>query len=289
MIIVRIWEGLGNQMFQYAYARALSIRMKQPVFLDARGTGKAFGDMGLAREYRLANFRISLPQCLNADYFYPFLSKDGRCMNVLKKMSENGLLPYRYYKEKTVAYNGELARLKGNWYLQAYFQDEKYFKEYEGLIRKEFRPKKKIRISSELRNILESKNTVSIHIRRGDYKRFNAELPARYYRQAIDYIEENIENPFWVVFSDEPQWVRENINFKNSFYYVSGNEVLEDYEEMLVMSRCRNHVISNSTFGWWGAWLDEKKDKLVVGPRNWFLGTMSGYRTNIMPEEWKRI
>ena len=161
MIVVRIWEGLGNQMFQYAYARALSIRTKQPVLLDARGTGKVLEDIGLTREYRLANFRISLPQCLNTDSFYPFLSKDGRCMNILKKMSENGLLPYRYYREETVTYNRKLERLKGNWYLQAYFQNEKYFKEYEEVIRKEFRPKKKIRISSELRNILVSKNTVS--------------------------------------------------------------------------------------------------------------------------------
>lgn len=289
MIIVRIWEGLGNQLFQYAFAKAISLKTNQAVYLDVRETGKRNEDFGISRKYKLNNFNISMHKCLNAEYFYPHLKNNKMISYFAKCLVNLNCLPYKYYEEKVVSYKEELLHLDGNWYLQGYFQNAKYFQEYEDILRKEIVPRKKIKISKELRVILNKKNTVSVHIRRGDYEKIKSTLPISYYQKAMETMKTFIENPIWVIFSDDPDWVRKNIVFDNNSYYVSGNEDLLDYEELLVMSKCKNQIISNSSFSWWGAWLNKNQEKVVIGPKKWFIGEMSNHKGNIMLDEWIKI
>lgn len=291
MIIVRIYEGLGNQMFQYAYARALSLSSGRRVFLDARDTGSLNAEKGMTpRKYGLDNFRTALPLCANAGLLYPYLDKP-RMAERMKKLSEWGILPYKYFSASDPFYDGRLMDLKGNWYMQGWFQDSRYFREYAGTIKKEFVPRRKIRISPMLKRILRSENTVSVHVRRGDFKRTHNVLTETYYRNAMDYIKNAVPDPFWVVFSDDTGWAEKNIDFGQNccFPGISGN--LEDYEELMLMSCCRNHIIANSTYSWWGAWLGKNEGKIVVGPEKWFIGHADSlYRSSsIMPEGWVRV
>lgn len=287
MIIVRIYEGLGNQLFQYAYARRMSLTTNHKVFLDIRETGKLKNEAGkIPRKYGLNSFKIALPVCTNVQHFYPYLDETKTVWRLIKKLSESGCYPYKYFEETDPNYNEKLLTLSGNWYLQGWFQDSRYFQQYEKIIKKEILLRNKIKISSRLRNILETKNTVSIHFRRGDYKKaFNA-LSLSYYDNACKEICTRIADPFWIIFSDEPQWVKENVDLGKDCYFLS-EENLTDSEELMVMSYCRNHIIANSTYSWWGAWLGRNDDKIVVGPDKWIL--RGNYERPIVPAEWIQV
>ena len=149
-------------------------------------------------------------------------------------------------------------------------------------------PKKKIQILPSLKTVLSECNTVSIHIRRGDYKKYNFFLPISYYERAIEYIKNKIEDPIFLVFSDDIQWVKTHVKFEDEVFFVS-QEKLEDYEELILMSKCKHNIIANSSFSWWGAWLNTNDKKIVIGPNRWFdtIGKNAGY--NIMPSEWIRL
>ncbi|MBD5509231.1 MAG: alpha-1,2-fucosyltransferase [Lachnospiraceae bacterium] len=287
MIIVRIYEGLGNQLFQYAYARALSLSTDQKVFLDIRETGSLAAEQGKTkRKCELTDFRITLPICQNVQNFYPYLNSGTFIRDTIKKLSLMGLLPYKFYEEPKAEYHKELLTWKGNWYLQGWFQDERYFSEYREIIRKEIVPRKKIRISGRLKEILKTKNTVSVHIRRGDYVKVSNQLPISYYHNAMEHMKSIVKDPFWIIFSDDVEWVKRNLNFTEDHYFVSENEKLEDYEELMVMSRCKNQIIANSTFSWWGAWLNKNECKTVIGPERWFLRGKKRQETYLLSKNW---
>lgn len=290
MIIVRIWEGLGNQLFQYAYAKAMALRTKNTVLLDICETGSLKSDGSRKfRKCELKNFRISLPVCTNVSHFYPYLNCRKDVLNIIKRRWINKLLPYKYYEEPDPKYHEELLKMRGNWYLQGWFQDARYFKDYEDVIRKELVTKKEIKISERLNSLLKNENTVSVHIRRGDYKKIANTLPVNYYYNAMNYIKKIAENPFWIVFSDDAGWCKKNIEFGDNVYFVSNEENIQDYEELIVMSRCKNQIIANSTFSWWGAWLNSNNDKIVIGPRNWFRSGSKNAKYNIMCSEWIKM
>ncbi len=287
MIIVRIYEGLGNQLFQYAYARALSLSTKQKVFLDVRETGARISEKRLTpRKYSLNHYKITLPICKNVSHFYPYINGSDSTLEIMQKLSMVGCLPYKFYKQKTSDYDEKIVNLKGNWYLQGWFQDSRYFQKYESIIRQEITPKNRIKINHELKNLLQTNNTISVHIRRCDYKKILNMLPISYYYNAMGYMKDRILNPFWVVFSDDINWTKENINFGSNCYFLDEKDNLQDYEELMVMSCCKNHIIANSTFSWWGAWLCRNEDKIVVGPDRWGLNRLCNYGKNILPTDW---
>lgn len=284
MVIVRIYEGLGNQLFQYAYARALDLSTKQKVFLDFRETGSREDEKKLTpRSCGLKNFRIALPVCTNVEHFYPYIN-NYKVIEKIKTWPVQKYIPYKYFSQSIPLYEEHLMDLKGNWYLQGWFQDSRYFQSYADIIKREIMPKKQIKISSELKMIFHLKNTVSIHFRRSDFKKNRNTLPTTYYYNAMRYMQNVTENPFWIIFSDDIDWVKKNIDFGQDCYFLSEKENLKDYEELMVMSCCKNHIIANSTYSWWGAWLGRNENKIVIGPNKWFLRKV--YDTAIMPEDW---
>ncbi len=290
MIIVRIWEGLGNQLFQYAYAKALALRTGQQVALDIRETGVLHNDGNRQkRSCGLQHFRVTLPVCRNVERKYPFLDCNENIKNTLMYLSMKKVLPFKYYEESVPDFKEDLINIKGNWYLQGYFQNSKYFHNFSDVIRNDLLPRKKIKVSRDLQEILKLRNTVSVHIRRGDYCKIGNCLPKVYYDNAVMYMKNHVESPFWIVFSDDMHWVRNNMDLGNNCFYMGRELGFQDFEELLIMSKCKNHIISNSTFGWWGAWLDKNNDKLVVGPKRWFDNNGKYSGINIMPDEWIRI
>ena len=280
MIYVRIWEGLGNQLFQYAYARAVQLRNNEDVRLCAlHGRGKR-----TFRQYELDKLAITLSRDKTFERIAEYVDSHQKVRELVEMIS--GLSGVNgYIEEQDVQYKEELKFLKGNYYVSGWLQNEKYFKEYEDIIRKEIRPKKKIKISKELKYILDNKETVSVHIRRGDFKKYNNLLSMDYYKKALDLIETQVENAYYVVFSDNLDWVKKCMQFDKDVYFVNEDKKLEDYEELFVMSKCKHNIVANSTFSWWGAWLNTNINKIVIGPEHWFARS----KLNIMPESWIKI
>ena len=284
MVIVRIWEGLGNQMFQYAFARSLQAKGIE-VSLDL---DKAYDEMfvkykdNAVRENSIQNFNISIPSIDVCKYKkYEYIYQD----TILRKMQfflgKHSLWKYRFYEEIKQGYSGKSARIKGNCYVKGWFQSERYFNSIRGILLKEFVPKEKITIPTELHSILKGSESVSIHVRRGDYVKANRAMNAAYYKKAIRLIKKSYKDPYFIVFSDDLAWTKENLILNERCIYVNENKALNDYEELFIMSRCKSNIISNSTFSWWAAWLNQNKEKNVIAPRSWLEG-----QKNIVPNGW---
>lgn len=290
MIIVKMWEGLGNQLFQYAFARALQIRTGQKVFIDTNNADRGRKERYIKRCYELDNLRITLSSCTKQPLKGLCLLYNTEVGQQLSKTDFIFKVPgMKYYEEDTVAYKEELLLVDENVYFKGWFQNELYFSEYEEVLRREFIPKKKIRISLEIRQILEQMETVSVHIRRGDYKRNRCMLPLAYYEQAIDLMKHQLNSPYFIIFSDEPEWVKSNLKLNGGYKIICKNDGFKDYEEMLLMSRCKHNIIANSTFSWWAAWLNQNKNKIVIGPQIWFPEFTKNRGINIMPDAWLKL
>ena len=288
MIIVRIWDGLGNQMFQYAYARSLKekgldVRLDLNKSFD-QSFGKYSGHD--KRSNQIQNFNISIPEASGEELSeYSFLSRTKISDRIRFALSQKGLCRCRLYEETSQAYSEQSASLNGNYYVKGWFQSERYFSGISGILHRELTLKNDPGIPKELDELLEgSRPVVSLHARRGDYVKVLMALPAVYYQKAIEYMKTVFSDPVFLVFSDDPEWVMRKLDIEGNFKYIGDFGRYKDYEELVLMSRCSAHIISNSTFSWWGAWLDEKEDKIVVAPKKWFEG-----QKDIVPKEWTII
>lgn len=272
MIIVRIFEGLGNQMFQYAYARAKKENGAN-IRLDVNEAYKeAFTMLKhiTPRTSRIQNFKISIPSINVFDYEkYSYLNQKTIIQKIIVWLAKHSLWKYKFYEEKTFEYSKKTVKIAGNCYVKGYFQDRKYFENIRPILLKEFIPKKKIKISKELRKVLEESESVSVHVRRGDYVKLNWSLNPIYYKKAICYIKKIYTEPVFLIFSDDLDWVKKNMYIDGRCIYVNEQRSLEDYEELLIMSRCKANIIANSTFSWWAAWLNPNKEKVVIAPKKW--------------------
>lgn len=270
MIIVRIWEGIGNQLFQYAYARS-QLKRDKCVFLDLDKAYKAefptFRNNAL-RENSIQKFNIKVPS-IDVEKLgkYSYLERKTWVSKIIFYLARNGWWPYSFIEEKSEHYSRRIDRLKRNVYIKGWFQDIRYFQGIRKELLQEVTPKKKIKIPSSLLKMINDKNSVAIHVRRGDYVKLGRALPVAYYISAKKMIEARIKSPIYLIFSDDYKWVKENINWNCKVFYIDELCNLEDYEQLFVMSRCHSQVISNSTFSWWAAWLNPDKEKTVIIPK----------------------
>ncbi len=279
VIIVRIWEGLGNQMFQYAYARALKAKGHQ-VKLDLK---KAYDDVYIkekghdVRYNSIQNFNISLEEINVEEYEkYQYIKRDSVKNRIVFFMAKHGFWKYKYHEENGDGYSknrySEKSRnVRGNCYVKGWFQDTRFFEHIRKVLLKEFTPKNRIKLSTDLHNVLECEESVSVHIRRGDYVKIRQTLSSAYYKKAAAYMREYYKNPRFLIFSDDLEWVKENLDIGDNCIYVNDNGKLQDYEELFIMSRCKSNIISNSTFSWWGSWLNCNPNKIVIAPKNCWL------------------
>ena len=187
------------------------------------------------------------------------------------------ILNIQYYSENSFTFNRSLFQCSKNTFLEGYFQSEKYFKNYEDILRNDFKIKKTIQKSNlVLLKKIDAASSVSVHVRRGDYvsdldtRNHHGALGFDYYSTSIKLIDKKITDPVFFIFSDEPQLVEKNLSFPFPFTIISGNINEFCYEDLLLMSRCRHHIIANSSFSWWGAWLDARPNKIVIAPKKWF-------------------
>jgi len=284
MLILKLKGGLGNQIFQYALGRNLSLKNNTDLKLDISWFKNLKPTKVTAREYGLKYFNIK----------EDFATEEE--IRKIKRFSRIPLLS-KIKNERGRDFDSSVLSLKKNVYLEGYWQSEKYFKDIKNILYKDFslkdKPTKNFNeFEEKIKNSLD--NSVSIHIRHGDYsqnpkenKRHTA-LPIKYYGNAIKYIKTKIQNPVFFVFSDDIKWCKENFKNLENVYFVDKN--IPDYEELILMSKCKNNIIANSSFSWWGAWLNQKANKIVIAPQKWFGNPDIKYNMDDrIPEEWIKI
>jgi len=291
MVIAQLLGGLGNQMFQYAAARSLALRNGGCLSLDA--------DAFLT--YHLHNFELTrVFGCQsNSATDSDFKKVLGwRSLPYVRKMLSYtqfaSLRGEAYVVEPHFQYWQGIASVPDDCYLVGYWQSEKYFKEYESAIRKDFEFKEPLDdINAELANHIRHCSSVSLHIRRGDYvanattNHVHGTCSLDYYQRAIAMISEKEPSPEFFVFSDDIAWVKEHLHLEFPVTYIAHNSGEDSYRDMQLMSLCQHNIIANSSFSWWGAWLNEHEDKIVIAPKQWF--AIDRETEDLIPEQWVRL
>lgn len=282
MIISRLHGRLGNQMFQYAAARALAARCGNvPVALDTRGALRR-GEGVLTRVF--PNLPLSEPDNL------PPMKQDAFLRYAIWRGL--GLAP-NLRRERGLGYNTEFQNWSDGSYLHGYWQSENYFAEIADDIRAAFQfPDFTNTQNAEMADRIQScDSAISLHVRRGDYVALAAHVlcDQAYYDAALAQVLEGLDQaPTVFVFSDDPDWAKENLPLPCEKVVVDFNGPDTDFEDMRLMTLCSHNIIANSSFSWWAAWLNGNPDKRVAGPTNWF-GDPKLKNPDILPTSWHRI
>ena len=269
MIIVRVTGGLGNQMFQYAMYKSLEKKGKL-VKLDSKSFYETKKEHNGYELERIFDIKPNKPTKEDLEKF------DENNISTLFKIKRKLFGDKKFvYDTKEYVFNKDVYKLK-NSYLNGYWQSIKYFEGIENDIKKDFRFKNQLDNKNlEILNEIENSNSISIHIRRGDYmcpenyNMYGCIATPTYYKKAIKVIEEKVENPTFFVFSNDMDWVKKNIQINSRVFYIDINSGNGSYKDMQLMSNCKHNIIANSSFSWWGAWLNENKNKIVIAPKKW--------------------
>lgn len=279
MITTRLHGRLGNQMFQYAAAAGLAARVGSQVALDARGA-VARGEGVLTRVFDLPLVEPELQ---------PPLKSDGLLRYGLWRAF--GTSP-KFRRERGLGYNPQIENWADGAYLHGYWQSEKYFAHIADDIRRAFAfPDFSNTRNIEMAARIGEAQAISLHVRRGDYVSLNAHVlcDQSYYEAALARILGALDGtPTVFVFSDDPQWAKDNLPLPVDKVVVDFNGPDTDFEDMRLMSLCRHNIIGNSSFSWWAAWLNQTPGKQVSGPSKWF-GDPNLSNPDILPTDWHRI
>ena len=290
MIIAHIIGGLGNQMFQYAACLALSKSKGVELKLDLRD----FDSYKLHNGYELSRvfkgpFSIAEPNQIKQILGW----RDSKLIRqLLIRQRLNWLRGKSFIVSPYFHYWSDFFNIPTNSYLIGYWQSEKYFKHITLELRSAFQFRTPLEdLNKSIATNIEKGNSVSIHIRRGDYATNSKNtsiygvIPLSYYEKAIEFISGKIKNPRFFIFSDDIQWAQENIQTNHPIQFIGHNRKEQSYIDMQLMSLCDHHIIANSSFSWWGAWLNPKPEKIVVYPKKWFAGGGLDSR-DLFPEDW---
>ena len=291
-MVVRFSGGLGNQMFQYAFLLSLQYRFPDRVIEGDLGDYEVLEHHN---GYELEKiFGIKIPLCsegekerhkINMSLPHRFLIKIGiknigfpkRVMDLQKGFDENFV-----------------SALSEQDFLWGYWQDEKYFKNIKAQILDAFTfpaIKREDIKNYEIKQIIESGNSISVHVRRGDYlleTEYVSLCESNYYQKAIQEIKKRVKDPKWFVFSDDIDWCRQNLIFGENVWYVENNMGQNSFRDMQLMSLCKHNIIANSTFSWWGAWLNTNSEKIVICPDQFYKDNEQ-FNENIICDGWKNI
>lgn len=272
--IVNIVGGLGNQMFGYAFF--LSVKKRYPYalnLLNIEFTVNRHNGLELFRVFKINDiWRHSISKCLDHQMVY-------RILSINKIIQKNAL-----------EYEPELIENRcGNSFFYGYWQTEQYFKDIANIVKKKFTfreriiNKRNLLLANELRN----KESISVHIRRGDYLNEDGWdiSGSNYYIDAISYINNTVKNPHFYFFSDDIEWCKSRFTESN-YHFIDWNTKKDSWQDMYLMSKCKHNIIANSSFSWWGAYLNSNHNKLVLTPSIWFPNTQS---SDIIPSNWIKV
>jgi Glycosyl transferase family 11 len=286
MIVSHILGGIGNQMFQYAAGRSLSLHLNDYYTLDL----KDFDRYALHHGYELKRVFDVPIEPTSPDELRSVLGL--RRLSLLKKILRRRqfsiLRGQKFIVEPHFNFWPKFFSLKSGSYLHGYWQSEKYFKSIEKVIRDDFSFKKPLAEKNLLiSNQIHQTNAVSLHISDAKTNRIMSVCDISYYERAISYMAAKVSNPVFYVFSDDMDWVKQSISIAYPTAYIDHNRGEDSYVDMQLMSLCDHHIIANSSFSWWGAWLNPSAKKIVVVPRLWFKNGNND--SDLIPNEWIRL
>lgn len=292
MVVSYIIGGIGNQMFQYAAGRALALTNDRSLLLDLSD----FTDYQLHYGFELSRVFSLVATKAEPSTTHELLGwrQNYWARKILRRPQFSLLRGTKFVVEPHFNYWPDFFNVNGDCYLYGYWQSERYFKAFEAIIRQDFIFREPLQEqNAELALDMATKQAVSLHIRRGDYvsdsKNHNIMrvCDLEYYRLAINYIATQVEQPVFYLFSDDMAWVKQSLPMEFPCVYVEHNSGAESYKDMQLMSLCRHHIIANSSFSWWGAWLNAKPEKIVIAPKHWFRNGNDD--ADLIPDEWIRL
>jgi hypothetical protein len=292
MIIANIIGGLGNQMFQYAAGKAIALEHGTALRLDVSGYEKYKLHQGFELQ-RIFNCAAETASEMDIHSVLGWQSA-ASARKLLLRQGMAWLRSKAFVIEPHFHYWHGITSVPNDCYLTGYWQSEKYFSLAEARIRADFSFKLPLQNkNAEIAQKILRGNAVSLHVRRGDYAT-NPQTTAThglcsldYYRQSIQYVAERVKQPNFFIFSDDIAWVRDNFKLSHQCQYVDCNQGEESYNDMRLMSMCNHHIIANSSFSWWGAWLNPKREKIVIAPRKWFANQTDA--NDLLPQSWIKL
>lgn len=285
MKVVRFLGGLGNQMFQYAFYKALQQR-----FPNVKADLQGFSDYGLHNGFELDRifsirlssislFRSNLYQIHNKKWIY---RKLRRILNLRKIYQEENHL---------FAYNPKIMTNPKSAYYWGYWQNIQYFQDISKELRADFKFSNPLDDKNqEASDSIQNSNSISIHIRRGDYLTdplLGGLCDLEYYQKAITYIQSQVSSPKYFIFSNDIEWCRQNLSITNC-EFISWNTSTLSYIDMQLMSQCKHNIIANSSFSWWAAWLNQNDNNIVICPKKW-VNDPKLDTSGLIPETWIAI
>lgn len=285
MILVNLSGGLGNQMFQFALYTKLKSMGKKPILVKNH----------VVHSMRSMN-RCTIFDAFKLDKKYSVYKVENN--NRIKRVFERCFVKcfnilYTQYREREVGLFDENVLSCENCYLDGYWQTDKYFSDCRSELISAFTLKHPLDEKNNLilSKIKQSSIAISVHVRLGDYTTVEAHqiygniCTLDYYEKAFDYFENKYENPIFFIFSNEPNKVSESFKSHN-FFIINTNDENTGFIDMFLMSQCQHNIIANSSFSWWGAWLNENPNKEVVAPKKWI---NSRRMIDICPDLWIRF
>ena len=290
MIISRITSGLGNQLFQYAIGRHLALKNKTALYVDLSYYLQTYDD-DTVRTFKLGSFSV------------PYQTLQQSPLKYVSKATR--LLPNRswrpfclFLKERQFHFDEQVLQAQAKCViLDGFWQSEAYFRDSADIIRRDLRVKDvpSLEFSAYEQQITNTPMPVSLHVRRGDYvdhpefsKSFGF-IGLDYYEQAIRLVQQAITNPRFFVFSDDTAWSQAHLSLPDNSVFVQNTGPNGDVADLVLMSYCRHHIIANSSFSWWGAWLNPNIDKLVITPKNWYKNKPAWNTKDLLLSDWVAI
>jgi hypothetical protein len=291
MIVVKLMGGIGNQMFQYAFAKSLSLKKKQPFKIDTR----AF-EFDKLRDFELDIFNLQDRIASSDEIESSQKVNESKYSIFLKKMfNKTAVKNVKMYTESSLNFNSQIEFLPAE-YFEGYWQSEKYFIQFEQEIRNDFRML--VQPNSYYKEMLTmaiQSESVSIHFRRGDFvsdsktNEFHGICSLDYYKDAMKYMKEYIGDVTFFMVSDDIEWVKNEFKDEKNIFFVENNRG-RDFEDLRLMSSCKHNIIANSSFSWWGAWLNENERKVVIAPKKWYRKDEIQQQTrDLIPDTWLLI
>jgi|SRR6185437_13552586 len=285
MIVVKLIGGLGNQMFQYAFGRYLSLHHNTNLYFDVADLQNKNLEH-IQRNFSLDGFN------LQAAIYDP--NAVGKKKSLFKRLFSSSKNKLKTITEKRLHFDKEIGNAADNVYLNGYWQSPLYFEKIDDIIKKDFTFS--IPLSKDADQFLvkiKASNAVSIHVRRGDYVNnpetlsYHGVCDITYYKKAIEIIKNKISTPTFFIFTDDPEWVKQNFSLSTDITLVS-NTSFSQFDDLQLMSTCKHAIIANSSFSWWGAWLINNPAKTVIAPLKWLQNDAIN-TDDLFPKAWMRI
>ncbi|MBK7139134.1 MAG: alpha-1,2-fucosyltransferase [Bacteroidetes bacterium] len=276
MIIVKLKGGLGNQMFQYAFGKCVAQLLNQHLYLDLsffEDQEKREGHTPRHYELGILNIHARILEKKQLEKLGANFDLKSRIKCAIKSKFNT----VKIKEKKTLVNISGLSKMR-SYYFDGYFQNEKYFAQLTHKLKKDFLPKEPLdQKTLDCIEKISSQNAVSIHIRRGDYISDNitnahhGTCGIEYYQRAIKLISEQVENPHFYIFSDDIEWVNEHFKTGHPQTVITDYQQTNNFIDIVLMSHCKHHIVANSSFSWWGAWLGRNDKKIVIAPKDWFV------------------